>query len=178
MATKEASSERIKAFSDGVFAVLITILVLELHAPSEANWSALVELWSTAVSYAASYLFIAIVWINHHHLLRFAEIATQRLVWYNFMHLFSVSLLPFTTSWMARTDLAGVPVCLYAGTLVLVNLTYLALCYEAVGCQNQLADSPRILRAMYIRAAITLSTCGPTPESSVSVPHRAPPRGP
>jgi hypothetical protein len=72
------------ALSDAVFAVVITILVLELKPLGSPTFEALVSLWPTAVSYAVSYLFIAIVWINHHHLLRYADIATSRLVWWNF----------------------------------------------------------------------------------------------
>jgi uncharacterized membrane protein len=132
MAKKPISCERLNAFSDGVFAVIITIMVLDLHAPTEGTWSALAELWPVALSYAASYLFVAIVWVNHHHLMRFAEYATPRLIWFNFAHLFTVSLLPFTTSWMAETSLASVPVFAYAGTFALVNLSYIALCHEAV----------------------------------------------
>jgi uncharacterized membrane protein len=124
--------DRMNAFSDGVFAVIITILVLELRPPKEASFGALLELWPTAVSYAISYLFIAIVWVNHHHLLRFPDVATHRLIWVNFAHLFAVSLMPFATAWIASTRLGGVAVAFYAGDLVLVNVTYLLLCFEAV----------------------------------------------
>ncbi|MET0993027.1 MAG: TMEM175 family protein [Mycobacterium sp.] len=67
-------------------------------------------LWPTGLSYAVSYLFIAIVWINHHYLFSYAEVATPRLVWSNFAHLFSVSLIPFTTGWIADSRLAAAPV--------------------------------------------------------------------
>src|SRR6266850_6745033 len=90
MAEQKATPERLGAFSDGVFAVIITIMVLDLRPPSEATLAALLPLWPTALSYAVSYLFIAIVWVNHHHLLRFAEHATARLIWVNFAHLFMV----------------------------------------------------------------------------------------
>jgi uncharacterized membrane protein len=89
-----ATPERLSAFSDGVFAVLITVLVLELRPPELPSFEALLLLWPTWLSYAVSYLFIAIVWTNHHHLLRYATEATPRLLWFNFAHLFSVSLLP------------------------------------------------------------------------------------
>jgi len=95
--------ERMNAFSDAVFAVIITILVLELRPPKGASFGALLELWPTAVSYAISYLFVAIVWVNHHHLLRFPAVATHRLIWVNFAHLFAVSLMPFATTWIANT---------------------------------------------------------------------------
>ena len=101
---KEApEAGRVIAFSDGVFAVIITVLVLELRPPEQANLAALHDLWPTAISYAVSYLFIAIVWMNHHHLLRYADVATPKLVWGNFAHLFTVSLLPFSTAWIADT---------------------------------------------------------------------------
>src|SRR5882762_4087419 len=117
---QKSSPERLSIFSDGVFAIIITILVLDLRAPESASFAALLPLWPMALSYGVSYLFLAIVWVNHHHLLRYAEIATPRLIWVNFAHLFSMSLLPFTTAWMARTRLAPAPVALYAGVFVLV----------------------------------------------------------
>jgi len=97
-------------FSDGVFAVLITVLVLELRPPELPTFKALLSLWPTWLSYAVSYLFIAIVWANHHHLMRYATETTPRLMWFNFAHLFSVSLLPLSTAWMAVSKLAPQPV--------------------------------------------------------------------
>ena len=90
--------ERLSAFSDGVFAVLITVLVLELRPPELPTLQALLSLWPTWLSYAVSYLFIAIVWVNHHYLMRYAEHATPHLLWFNFAHLFSMSLLPLSTA--------------------------------------------------------------------------------
>ena len=78
-------------FSDGVFAVLITVLVLELRPPEQPTFEALLALWPTWLSYAVSYLFIAIVWANHHYLMRYASEATPRLLWFNFVHLFSIA---------------------------------------------------------------------------------------
>jgi uncharacterized membrane protein len=103
----KATPERLSAFSDAVFAVLITVLVLELRPPELTTFKALLSLWPTWLSYAVSYLFIAIVWTNHHHLMRYAKEATPRLMWFNFAHLFSVSLLlPLSTAWMAVSKLA------------------------------------------------------------------------
>ena len=117
-------------FSDGVFAVLITVLVLELRPPELPTFRALFLLWPTWLSYAVSYLFIAIVWVNHHHLLRYATEATPRLMWFNFAHLFSVSLLPLSTAWMAVSKLAPQPVAFYAAVFFFVNATYMALIWE------------------------------------------------
>jgi uncharacterized membrane protein len=93
----KATPERLSTFSDAVFAVLITVPVLELRPPAIPTFKSLLSLWPTWLSYAVSYLFIAIVWTNHHHLLRYATEATPRLLWFNFANLFSVSLLPLAT---------------------------------------------------------------------------------
>ena len=155
MALPETKPDRLSAFSDAVFAVIITILVLELKPPRSASFAALVSLWPTAVSYAVSYLFIAIVWVNHHHLFRYADVATSRLIWANFAHLFTVSLIPFSTAWIAQTDLAAVPVSLYAGVFVLVNATYNLLWMEAID-RSQSNLPPRAQMMMRIRSLVTL----------------------
>jgi uncharacterized membrane protein len=156
MATREVKPDRLSAFSDGVFAVIITILVLEMRPPRAPSFEALVSLWPTAVSYAVSYLFIAIVWINHHHLLRHANVLTSRLIWANFAHLFTVSLMPFSMAWIAQTDLAAVPVSLYAGVFVLVNATYLFLCTEAIDRPQSKDVPPRARMMMRVRSLVTL----------------------
>ncbi|MEE2854136.1 MAG: TMEM175 family protein [Actinomycetota bacterium] len=146
-----------RGFSDGVFAVLITILVLALRPPSAHGFGALLPLWPTGLSYVVSYLFIAIVWVNHHHVLNYAQVATPRLVWSNFAHLFSVSLIPFTTEWIADSRLAAAPVSSYAAVFVLVNITYLALCWEAVDRPLHQNVSARMRRMLRMRSFITLS---------------------
>jgi TMEM175 potassium channel family protein len=156
VATRKTGPDRVWAFSDGVFAVVITILVLELKPPSTASFSALLPLWPTGLSYVASYLFIAIVWVNHHHVLSYADMATPRLVWSNFAHLFSVSLIPFTTEWIADSRLAAAPVALYAAVFVLVNITYLALCFELVDRPAHEDISQRIQRLLQMRSFITI----------------------
>jgi uncharacterized membrane protein len=148
--------ERLSAFSDGVFAVLITVLVLELRPPELPTFNALLSLWPTGLSYAVSYLFIAIVWANHHHLLHYATEATPRLIWFNFAHLFSVSLLPLSTAWMAVSKLAPQPVAFYAAVFFLVNATYVALIWELMGRipLNEVSASER--RNLRIRSVVTL----------------------
>jgi uncharacterized membrane protein len=97
-------------------------MVLELKAPDEATFPALWPLWPTAISYAVSYLFIAIIWINHHRLMRFVGHLTQGLIWINFVHLFLVSLVPFTTAWVASIRLASSAIALYAGLFVCIDI--------------------------------------------------------
>ena len=156
MTRARRTPERLSAFSDGVFAVLITVLVLELRPPELPTFGALLSLWPTWLSYAVSYLFIAIVWANHHHLLRYATEATARLMWFNFAHLFSVSLLPLSTAWMAVSRLAPQPVSFYAAVFFLVNATYVALIWELIGRGKSKDVSPRERRIMRFRSIVTL----------------------
>jgi uncharacterized membrane protein len=148
-----ATPERLNFFSDGIFAVLITVLVLELRPPEAPTYKALLLLWPTWVSYAVSYLFIAIVWTNHHYLMRYAEEANPRLLWVNFAHLFAMSLLPLSTAWMAVSELAPQPISFYAAVFFLVNATYIGLIWELVNREDAL---PRVRRIMRIRSIVTL----------------------
>lgn len=153
---KTQQTERLGTFSDGVFAVIITIMVLELKPPDEPTFAALVPLWPTALSYAVSYLFIAIVWVNHHHLMRLAEQATPRLIWWNFAHLFMVSLVPFSTAWIARARMASTPVFVYAAIFVLVNIAYLAFQHEVLAQAAPRAISSRARWLSRARSLFTL----------------------
>jgi len=124
MPEEKETAHRLAAYSDAVFAVIVTIMVLELKAPDQPAFSALWPLWPTAISYAVSYLFIAITWINHHYLMRLVGHPRLQLIWLNFVHLFMVSLLPFATAWIARTRLASSPVVFYAGLFVCIDIAY------------------------------------------------------
>ena len=157
---RRATPERLSAFSDGVFAVLITVLVLELRPPQLPTFSAMLLLWPTWLSYAVSYLFIAIVWTNHHYLMRYAGEATPRLLWFNFAHLFSMSLLPLSTAWMAVSELAPQPVALYAAVFFLVNATYIALIWELVDESQVHEVSSTVRRIMRVRSVATLFLFG------------------
>jgi TMEM175 potassium channel family protein len=103
-----------------------------------------------------SYVFIAIVWTNHHHLLHYATEPTPRLMWFNFAHLFSVSLLPLSTAWMATSELAPQPVALYVAVFFLVNATYIGLIRELIDRSPVDTVSPGERRIMRIRAIATL----------------------
>jgi TMEM175 potassium channel family protein len=155
-----ATPERLSAFSDGVFAVLITVLVLELRPPELPTFKALLLLWPTWLSYAVSYLFIAIVWSNHHHLMRYATEATPRLLWFNFAHLFSVSLLPLSTAWMAVSKLAPQPVAFYAAVFFLVNATYICLIWELIHRNPDIEVPSTVRRIMRFRSITTLCLFG------------------
>lgn len=157
---RKATPERLSAFSDGVFAVLITVLVLDLRPPEQPTFEALLALWPTWLSYAVSYVFIAIVWINHHYLLRYCGEATPRVLWFNFAHLFSMSLLPLSTAWMAVSELAPQPVAFYAAVFFLVNATYVLLIWELVDRNSREKIPPTVRKIMYFRSVVTLCLFG------------------
>jgi uncharacterized membrane protein len=167
---RRATPERLSAFSDGVFAVLITVLVLELRPPERPTFEALLALWPTWLSYAVSYLFIAIVWANHHYLMRYADEATSRLLWFNFAHLFSMSLLPLATAWMAVSELAPQPVAFYAGVFFLVNVTYIALIWELIDRMPAGKIPPKVRRIMRVRSITTVFFFGAAAVTALKYP--------
>ena len=160
MSEARSTPERLNAFCDGVFAVLITVLVLDLRPPELPTFDALLTRWPSWLSYAVSYVFIAIVWANHHYLMRFATALTPRLMWFNFAHLFSVSLLPLSTAWMAVSELAAQPVAFYATVFFLVNLTYILLIRELIDRATVRRVSAEMRRSMRVRSITTLCLFG------------------
>ncbi|MGO4567002.1 alpha/beta fold hydrolase [Rhizobium sp. 2YAF20] len=170
MNEQRIATDRLAAFSDAVMAVTITIMVLELKAPDDANFPSLLPLWPTAIGYAAGYLFIAIIWINHHHLLRFVRHATPRLIWINFAHLFVVSLLPFATAWMTRSQSAAAPVTVYAAIFLLVDTAYLVFEREIMAQtdSSMMPDRARLLARR--RSPVALAIFAVAPLTSPFIP--------
>lgn len=119
--------ERLGAFSDGVIAIIITIMVLELKPPHEATFAALAPLAPVFASYVLSFAYIAIYWNNHHHLLHSAHHVTGGILWANIHLLFWLSLIPFTTAWMAENDFAGPTVAVYGVSLLAPAIAYYIL---------------------------------------------------
>lgn len=112
------SKGRLEAFSDGVLAIVITIMVLELRPPEGTTLDDLFALWPKLLSYALSFAYLAIYWNNHHHLLHAAHAVSGRVLWSNMLLLFTLSLVPFGTAWMGEHSFAGTPV--FAYNLILV----------------------------------------------------------
>jgi len=154
---EEGTADRLAAYSDAVFAVIVTVMVLELKAPEEPTFAALAPLWPTAISYAVSYVFIAIIWINHHHLMRFVGAPTLGLMWINFVHLFTVSLLPFATAWVARTRLASAPVAFYAGLFVCVDIAYNVFEWQVLARADATRAPERTRRLARRRSLVVLA---------------------
>jgi len=158
MPEKKETADRLAAYSDGVFAVIVTIMVLELKAPEQPAFSNLWPLWPTAISYAVTYLFIAIIWMNHHYLWRFVGTPTLGLIWVNFVHLFLVSFLPFATSWIARTQLASSPVVFYAGLFVCIDIAYNVFEYQVLARVDATQLSARTRRFARRRSLVVLAS--------------------
>jgi uncharacterized membrane protein len=131
MNDSDANLDRFSALSDGIFAVIITIMVLALKIPTRNDGRALLDLWPDLISYVVSYAFIAVVWLNHHHVFKHAASLTGLLAWSNFANLFWISFIPFTTAWLASSRVAAVPLTAYATVFLLVELTYMVLMYES-----------------------------------------------
>jgi uncharacterized membrane protein len=118
---------RIEAFSDGVFAIIITIMVLELKIPKEASLKALAELLPVFISYIMSFVFVGIYWGNHHHLLHTVHHVNSRIIWTNMGLLFFLSLIPFSTGWMGENHFDHLPVALYGVSLLLCAIAFYLL---------------------------------------------------
>ena len=121
------SKGRLEAFSDGVLAIILTIMVLELHAPESADLAALRPLLPVFLSYVLSFVYIGIYWNNHHHLLQAARQVDGRSLWANLHLLFWLSLVPFATAWMGANHFAALPVALYGIVLFCAGLAYYLL---------------------------------------------------
>jgi uncharacterized membrane protein len=118
------SKGRLEAFSDGVLAIIITIMVLELKAPHEASLESLRPLIPEFLSYLLSFVYLGIYWNNHHHLLQAARHVNGRVLWANLHLLFWLSLVPFVTSWMGNSCFASGPVAAYGMVMLLAGLAY------------------------------------------------------
>ena len=124
LAYQELGSERLLALTDGVVAVVITIMVLELKPPHGAGLADLVALWPTFLSFALSFVYVAIYWNNHHHFFRLVPRVDGAVMWANLNLLFWLSLIPFTTAWMDEHQRAAAPVALYGASLLAAALSW------------------------------------------------------
>jgi uncharacterized membrane protein len=130
---------RLEAFSDGVLAIIITIMVLELRVPHEAELAALGPLWPVFVSYVLSFIYLGIYWNNHHHMLHVSGDVTGGILWANLHLLFWLSLVPFVTGWMGENHFAPLPTAAYGVVLLLAAGAYWIL--QRTIIRHQGADS-------------------------------------
>ena len=135
---------RMEAFSDGVIAVIITIMVLEMKPPQGAGPSALRTVLPDSLSYVMSFVYVGIYWNNHHHLLHAAQHVTGGILWANLHLLFWLSLTPFATAWMGENHFAPWPVAMYGVILLLCGVAYFILTRSLIshhGSESALAES-------------------------------------
>lgn len=118
---------RIEAFSDGVIAIIITIMVLELKVPHESDWRALVELIPVFLSYILSFIYVGIYWNNHHHLMHTVQRINGGILWANLHLLFWLSLIPFVTAWMGENHFAMLPTACYGVVMLCTAISYFIL---------------------------------------------------
>src|SRR2546430_1293514 len=138
------SKGRLEAFSDGVIAILTTIMVLELKVPEGADWAALRPLVPVFLTYVLSFVFLGIYWNNHHHMLHAAGRINGKILWANLHLLFWLSLIPFVTGWMGENHFAPLPTAVYGVVLILAAVAYTILVMAllaAHGPQSRLASA-------------------------------------
>ena len=131
---------RVEAFSDGVIAIIITIMVLELKVPHGTDLMALKPLIPVLLSYVLSFVYVGIYWNNHHHMFHAVHKVNGRILWLNMHLLFWLSLIPFVTSWMGENHFVGLPVALYGGALLMCALAFTFLSRALVTLEGR--DSP------------------------------------
>jgi uncharacterized membrane protein len=158
-----------EAFSDGVVAILITIMILELHPPAGAGWAALQPIIPSVLTYVLSFVFLGIYWNNHHHMLQATSRINGAILWANLHLLFWLSLVPFVTAWMGRNYEASVPTALYGCVLLMCAVSYTTLQTAIIreeGRDSQLAiavgrDRKGIVSMMLYASAIPLAFVHP-----------------
>lgn len=129
--------ERLCAFSDGVIAILITIMVLELKTPDGASWGDLRELAPIMLAYVLSFVFVGIYWNNHHHLLQTVDRVTGGILWANMHLLFWLSLIPFVTAWLGQHGRASAPATFYGIVMLFAGVAYYVLQRVIVASQGE-----------------------------------------
>ncbi|AIY02585.1 hypothetical protein ART_2986 [Arthrobacter sp. PAMC 25486] len=131
---------RLEALSDGVLAIIITIMVLEFRTPETADWAGLASIYPSLLSYLLSFIYVGIYWNNHHHMIKLANDVTGGILWANLHLLFWLSLVPFMTRWMDESGFATVPVFIYGVNLLLAAIAYAIL--QSLFIRQQGPDGP------------------------------------
>lgn len=154
------NKNRLEAFSDGVLAIIITIMVLELRVPHDPTWKSYLEAYPIFVSYALSFVLVGLFWSNHHHLFHTASKVTNKVLWLNMLALFWQSLIPFATASMGENSFASIPVTVYAVVLLLGTVSYLllvnALC-SLHGANSTFQKAYKGHRTIYFTMAVNSS---------------------
>ncbi len=159
------NKSRMEAFSDGVIAIIITIMVLELRVPHGSDWEALKPLVPVMLSYVISFIYVGIYWNNHHHLLQAAKSVSGPILWANMHLLFWLSLIPFATTWMGENEFSQLPVAMYGFVLISAGLAYYILAQILIrhhGKESEIAkaigrDKKGIISLIFYLLAISVA---------------------
>lgn len=139
---------RLEAFSDGVIAIILTIMILELKIPHTTNWGEIFNLYPYFISYILSFLFIAIYWVNHHHLIHTLKRVNSKILWSNMVLLFFLSLVPWATGFMGENHFEKNSVIVYTIICFLPALAFSALSKSILSCDVTNMDARKILNSM------------------------------
>jgi uncharacterized membrane protein len=139
------NTTRLEAFSDGVIAIIITIMVLEIKVPHDVTTTALYELIPVLMSYVLSFIYVGIYWNNHHHFMHVVSVVNGRLLWANLHLLFWLSLIPFATGWIGENHLAALPIAFYGFILLMAAIAYGILASTALSIKGQ---NPKLAAAV------------------------------
>jgi uncharacterized membrane protein len=153
----DMNKNRLEAFSDGVLAIIITIMVLELKVPHNPTWLSYLDAYPVFASYALSYLLVGLYWSSHHHLFHTVTIVNNKIIWINMLALFWQSLIPFATASMGENSFAAIPVTVYAVVLFLGTISHLflvnALC-SSHGANSAFQKAYKGHKTIYITLAV------------------------
>ncbi len=163
-------TSRLEAFSDGVLAIIITIMVLELHIPEGTSFEDLTTVLPTLIAYVLSFIYIGIYWNNHHHFWQAVQKISGGALWANLHLLFWLSLFPFTTAWLGENHLTAVPVAIYGFVLLMASVAWYIMalvCIKAEGKKSILAiaykgDNKTKFSALIYASAMAVAFLSPT----------------
>jgi uncharacterized membrane protein len=149
---------RLEAFSDGLFSIIITIMVLEIKIPKETSFNALLVLLPDFTSYVMSFVFIGIYWGNHHHLLHTANHINSKIIWANMALLFTLSLIPFSTGWMGENHFDKLPVAVYAINLLLCAINFYVLPFVIISLHERSTHLAEALKKQEKKGVVSLAS--------------------
>lgn len=152
-----AGVTRVEAYSDAVIAIIVTIMVLEMHAPEEPGWGHLLPLWPVFVSYVLSFAYISIYWVNHHRLFHHATRVTNGLLWSNITLIFALSLIPFGTAYLGEQIFSRDATLVYMGIMLLPSVAYMWL-QRTIRRTGSQSEEARAYHRLALRKGVAAST--------------------
>ncbi len=157
----QMSKNRLEAFSDGVIAIIITVMLLEMKVPHGSDFAALQPVVPIFLCYVLSFIYLAIYWNNHHHMLHTLQHVSARVLWANSYFLFWLSLLPFATGWMGENHFTPIPTALYGFILLMAAIAYFILQYAIIASQGKNSVLAKAIGKDYKgKVSLFVYTCG------------------